>query len=139
DRTIAREPAYASKAPKYCLLVYGPEERARVWLVLDGDILYVDRNGNGDLTEEGNRFVGKATTIQIRNHPEALSGKALTFEIDNVPGLGKEPWPHVVQLTLHRIGSGDWLIRRVYDGYWAERVAFGGTKRERYYEASQVL
>ncbi len=27
----------------------------RVWLVLDGDALYVDRNGNGDLTEPGEK------------------------------------------------------------------------------------
>jgi len=52
DRTIAREPAYKSK-PKYCLLVFGPEAKVRVWLVLDGDTLYVDRNRNGDLTEPG--------------------------------------------------------------------------------------
>ena len=56
DRTIAKEPAYKSK-PKYCLLVFGPEAKTRVWLVLDGDTLYVDRNGNGDLTEKGERFV----------------------------------------------------------------------------------
>src|SRR5262249_25537794 len=52
DRTIAKEPKYQSK-PKYCLLVFGPEAKTNVWLVLDGDVLYVDRNGNGDLTEEG--------------------------------------------------------------------------------------
>jgi hypothetical protein len=56
DRTIVKEPAYKSK-PAYCLLFFGPEARTRVWLVLDGDVLYVDRNGNGDLTEEGKRFV----------------------------------------------------------------------------------
>ena len=56
DRTIAKEPAYTSK-PKYCLLVFGPEAKTRVWLVPDGDTLYVDRNGNGDLTEKGERFV----------------------------------------------------------------------------------
>jgi hypothetical protein len=56
DRTIAKEPAYKPK-PKYCLLVFGPEAKTRVWLVLDGDTLYVDRNGNGDLTEKGERFV----------------------------------------------------------------------------------
>ena len=50
DRTIVKEPAYEGK-PKYCLLVFGPEAKTRVWLVLDGDVLYVDRNGNGDLTE----------------------------------------------------------------------------------------
>jgi hypothetical protein len=54
DRTIAKEPAYKAK-PKYCLLVFGPEAKMRVWLVLDGDVLYVDRNGNGDLTEKGER------------------------------------------------------------------------------------
>src|SRR5436305_7966799 len=54
DRTIKKEPAYQAK-PKYCLLVFGPEAKARVWLVLDGDVLYVDRNGNGDLTEDGER------------------------------------------------------------------------------------
>jgi hypothetical protein len=55
ERKIAREPAYQSKAPKYCLLVFGPEAKTRVWLVQDGDVLYVDRNGNGELTEEGKR------------------------------------------------------------------------------------
>jgi hypothetical protein len=52
DRTIAKEPTYKNK-PKYCLLVFGPEAKFRVWLVIDGDTLYVDRNGNGDLTEPG--------------------------------------------------------------------------------------
>jgi hypothetical protein len=56
DRSIAKEPAYQSK-PKYCLVVFGPEAATRVWLVLDGDTLYVDRNSNGDLTEKGKRFV----------------------------------------------------------------------------------
>jgi hypothetical protein len=56
DRTIAKEPAYQGR-PKYCLLVLGPEARTHVWLVLDGDTLYVDRSGNGDLTATGKRFV----------------------------------------------------------------------------------
>jgi hypothetical protein len=58
DRTIAKEPAYRSH-PKYCLLVFGPEAKARAWLVLDGDTLYVDRNGNGDLTEESERVTAR--------------------------------------------------------------------------------
>src|SRR5947208_1900490 len=56
---IVKEPAYQSKAPRYCLLVFGPEARSRVWLVQDGDVLYADRNGNGDLTEEGERVALK--------------------------------------------------------------------------------
>jgi hypothetical protein len=55
DRTIKKEPAYKGK-PKYCLLVFGPEAKTKVWLVLDGDTLFVDRNGNGDLTEPGERL-----------------------------------------------------------------------------------
>jgi hypothetical protein len=54
DRKIIKEPAYKSK-PKYCLLVFGAEAKTRVWLVLDGDALYIDRNGNGDLTEPGEK------------------------------------------------------------------------------------
>jgi hypothetical protein len=53
DRSIGKEPAYQSKTPKYCLLVFGPEARTRIWLVLDGNRLFVDRNGNGDLTDDG--------------------------------------------------------------------------------------
>jgi hypothetical protein len=52
ERTIIKEPAYKAK-PRYCLLVFGTEAKFRVWLVIDGDVLYVDRNGNGDLTEPG--------------------------------------------------------------------------------------
>ena len=52
ERTIAKEPRYLGK-PTYCLLVFGPEAKFRNWLVVDGDVLYVNRNGNGDLTEPG--------------------------------------------------------------------------------------
>jgi hypothetical protein len=58
DRTIRKEPAYQSK-PKYCLLVFGADAKTRVWLVQDGDVLYVDRNGNGDLTEKDKRVERK--------------------------------------------------------------------------------
>ena len=33
DRTIKKEPAYQGK-PKYCLLAFGPEAKAKAWLVL---------------------------------------------------------------------------------------------------------
>jgi hypothetical protein len=54
DRQIKKEPVYSGK-PRYCLLVFGPAARDRVWVVQDGDTLYVDRNGNGDLSESGKR------------------------------------------------------------------------------------
>jgi hypothetical protein len=56
DRTIVKEPAYKGK-PKYCLLVFGPEAKTRVWLVFDGDVLYADRSGKGDLTGKGKKIV----------------------------------------------------------------------------------
>src|SRR5262245_31347451 len=56
DRTILREPVYAGK-PKYCLFVFGPEASTRVWVVLDGANVYVDRNGDGDLTGPGEKIM----------------------------------------------------------------------------------
>jgi hypothetical protein len=61
ERRLRAEPAYATKTPKYCLLVFGPTRDYRVWLVLDGATLYVDRNGNGDLTEPGESTRPKKT------------------------------------------------------------------------------
>ena len=55
DRTIKKEPAYQGK-PLYCLLVFGEEARVRAWLVVDGDVLYVDRHGDGDLTHPDDRL-----------------------------------------------------------------------------------
>src|SRR2546423_845878 len=66
DRSLKKEPAYQSKSPKYGLLVFGPKAETRIWLVLDvgdelagGDgsktFLYVDRNGDGDLTGPGEK------------------------------------------------------------------------------------
>jgi hypothetical protein len=59
DRTIRKEPVYRTKAPMYGLLAFGPEGKDRVWLVRDGDTLYVDRNGNGDLTEPGEKVAAE--------------------------------------------------------------------------------
>jgi hypothetical protein len=66
DRTIAKEPIYREQ-PQYALLVFGRETRTRAWLVLDGDTLYVDRDGNGDLTEPGERLT--ATLVQRDKQP----------------------------------------------------------------------
>jgi hypothetical protein len=50
-----KEPKYR-KEPRYALLVFGPKREQRVWMVLDGTTLYVDRNANGDLTEPDKRL-----------------------------------------------------------------------------------
>ncbi len=59
ERRIGKEPAYAGKAPRYALLLLGPGVKDHVWLVRDGGTLYVDRNGNGDLTEPGEKLAAR--------------------------------------------------------------------------------
>jgi hypothetical protein len=78
DRTLRKEPAYRTKSPKYCLLVFGLEAKTRVWLVLDGDLLYVDRNGDGDLTGAGER-------VEV---PEFKPGDGPFHEGEREVGLG---------------------------------------------------
>jgi hypothetical protein len=52
ERRIAKEPKYASP-PRYALLVLGTAGESKVWMVEDGKTLYVDKNANGDLTDDG--------------------------------------------------------------------------------------
>lgn len=94
DRAIRREPVYKS-SPKYCLLVFGLKGNSRVWLVQDGDLLYVDRNGNGDLTEPGKKVPGRLDTVGFRvfNAGDltdgALTHKDLTiYQMTALPAAG---------------------------------------------------
>ena len=48
-----------NQAAAYALLAFGPEGKDRVWLAWDGDTLYCDRNGNGDLTDPGEKVAAK--------------------------------------------------------------------------------
>jgi hypothetical protein len=57
DRRLDKEPRYQNQ-PQYCLLVFGPQAEHRVWLALDGEVLHADRNGNGDLTDNGEALRG---------------------------------------------------------------------------------
>jgi hypothetical protein len=84
ERTIRREPAYKGK-PKYCLMVFGPETKDRVWLVLDDEALYVDGNGNGDLTGEGKRF--KVPEFNASDHPIYHQERSIQAGTITVGGL----------------------------------------------------
>ena len=62
-RTIAKQPKLVGEA-EYGLFVFGLKGETRVWAVLDQsrghgryDVLYLDLNANGDLTDEGERFI----------------------------------------------------------------------------------
>src|ERR1700730_17465035 len=92
ERSIRKQPAYRSK-PRYCLLVFGPEARTKIWLVQDGDVLYVDRNGSGDLTEPGKRVVSEKG--------EGADASGFVFKIGDVhdgPRLHKELTVYVAKI-----------------------------------------
>lgn len=50
--TLVKQPEYQAK-PKYCLMTFGERSDERVWMVEDGRRLFVDKNANGDLTDDG--------------------------------------------------------------------------------------
>jgi hypothetical protein len=82
DRTVGEEPAYQSK-PKYCLVVFGPEAKTRMWLVLDGDVLYADCKANGDLTGQDQRFLPKGgTSFFVDKIPANHAGHPFTLRLD---------------------------------------------------------
>jgi hypothetical protein len=56
ERTIAVAPKYSAEQQFYALLVLGTDMSKKIWFVVDDDTLYVDKNGNGDLTEDGEKF-----------------------------------------------------------------------------------
>src|SRR5579872_2863783 len=88
DRRIAREPNYAHE-PHYALVVFGPRAAHRSWLVMDGDdVLYFDRNGNGDLTDPEDRIAldveGLKKATRQEDSPYAPSHE---FAIGTVAGV----------------------------------------------------
>jgi hypothetical protein len=100
-RSIVKEPAYQSNAPGYCLLTFGREGKTRVWLVFDSvpdplkpgdaeDYLYVDRNGNGDLTEPGARVaaVVHKRKIHVTFGKGFYDETLLEFDVGPVGGPG---------------------------------------------------
>jgi hypothetical protein len=95
DRRIAKEPVYQSGSPKYCLLVFGAEAKTRVWLVLDGDTFYVDRNANGDLTEENERIKVNGREFEAGELLTEFAGKVkyarLRLQQFDPPEKGQEP------------------------------------------------
>jgi hypothetical protein len=58
ERRIGKEPVYAA-TPQYALLLFGPQGTLRVWLVVDGKTMYLDRDGDGDLTGGDERLPRK--------------------------------------------------------------------------------
>jgi len=102
DRIIGKEPAYQSK-PKYCLVVFGPEAKTRVWLVLDGDVLYADRNGDGDLTGKDERFPRKWVSgsdpdgFEVGTIAPADGGKPFSVNVAIKPGSNGQETSYTIR------------------------------------------
>jgi hypothetical protein len=120
NRVIAKEPAYVSKQPRYCLLVFGPQATTRVWLVIDDDFLYIDRNGNGDLTEPGERVrfaafreAGEGAVAEQREAEAGaiFEGKlkherlVVTQQRVRKTFAAREPWEEALQATVGKTGD----------------------------------
>jgi hypothetical protein len=90
DRRIAKEPVYNSKQPLYGLYVLGPEAKTKVWAIFDKskpdakdyDVLYFDRNADGDLTTPENRIEGRVedggVTFKIGSFSDPLTKQTHT-------------------------------------------------------------
>jgi hypothetical protein len=124
DRRLKKEPHYTSKKPLYGVYVFGPEAKTHVWAVLDMsaddadqyDVLYFDRDADGDLTEPGERIEG------------IVRRGSVTFDI----GEFKDPRTDEVHtgLTLERRAGDDgsvflrmqWQGREPMMGGYAEQA-----------------
>jgi hypothetical protein len=108
DRTLRREPAYATK-PQYCLLLFGPDAKFRVWLVTAGEAFYTDTNGNGDLTEPGKRIysVGNSRYLAFAD-PGApfmyfpVPENERIYQVGDIFDTGSRTWYNV---TVRRSGK----------------------------------
>lgn len=114
ERKILAEPEeYVAKKQQYCLLVFGPEAKYRVWLVHDADILYVDRNGDGKLNQIGERLVG--------NH----SGH---FKVGNLlEPPGKKHTSLIV--SFNPSGGGQGSLSILIGGKFAQTAVFGSSDK----------
>src|SRR5262249_35933250 len=89
DRSVPREPGYRSQ-PRYCLLVFGAEAKTRIWLVLDGDTLYVDANGQGSWIIAEKKMQGRDIRFRLQEIFE-LDGTRHTDLTVNVTRSGIYP------------------------------------------------
>jgi hypothetical protein len=118
ERKIRKAPTFNAE-PLYALFIFGPQAKTRIWAALDKtnteydyyDVLYFDRNGDGDLTQEGERIVG------VFDEARAAAGLGLVLSIGDfaVPGTALVHKKLRVS-TIRKPGrTGIWFDMR-YDG-----------------------
>ena len=121
ERRIAKEPKYVA-APRYALFVLDEEAAFRVWAVFDKstpdapfyDVLYFDKNGDGDLTDPAERFVGK------RDPSLAPAGLEMQVKVGDVAVPGTK--------LVHRGLRFSTSPKEGRVGFWFEMKWNGGTE-----------
>ncbi|MHC5011936.1 MAG: hypothetical protein ACYTG6_13490 [Planctomycetota bacterium] len=126
ERAIAKEPAYVAE-PRYALFLFGPRAEAWMWAVLDKsdpelayyDVLYFDRNANGDLTEDDERITG------TYREAGAAAGMALVIKVGRLPVPGTSlVHEDVLVSTIRKTGRTGIWFRMKWNG---EVTVSGGT------------
>ena len=92
ERTIQKEPSYVA-APRYALFLLDAAGTARHWAVIDKsspsgehyDVLYFDLDGDGDLTDDGERF-----TTQL-DPKGAAAGLGVAFRLPRIAVPSTDP------------------------------------------------
>ena len=77
------EPEYDSERPGYLLLVFGRTKHLPVWIVVDTEFVFIDRNSNGDLTDEGER-IAVSEKHEI-DRSSALFSESRRYLLGNIP------------------------------------------------------
>jgi hypothetical protein len=127
DRGIWKEPAYRA-APRYCLLVFGPNADVRVWLVRDGETLYVDRNANGDLTEPGEsvQAIGRRELMTLKDG-KRVPYRELSFDAGKIAPNGTSTTHTGLSLTQYQTGEdpAEDVLSIVVDGTTKQYAGWG--------------
>ncbi|MBK8977600.1 MAG: hypothetical protein IPM29_16945 [Planctomycetes bacterium] len=129
DRSIVAEPDYAAE-PRYALFVFGHAGEARMWAVLDKsdpaldhyDVLYFDRDADGDLTDDGERIAGRY------DEGRAKAGMAVTLRIGElaVPGTDLVHTDFVI-CTVPKSGRRGVWFRLKWNGGTTVSGGYGAT------------
>ena len=122
-RDVPKLPPLVSLEPLYGILLFGTEAEWPVWAVFDKstpdsrvcDVLYLDLNADGDLTQSAERFRARATLPEQESDPNAV------FEIGRFkdPATGREHTELTVTWRPNRVGCGmKWLGDKMTKGVY---------------------
>lgn len=125
EHRLAKHPEWVA-APRFALFVFDLAGTHRVWAVADKssddaeyyDVLYLDLDGDGDLTRAEERFAGKV------NPKAAAAGMAMAIRVGDVPVPGTDlVHKDFLVSTSPKAGRGGFWFRMKWNG---EKEMSGG-------------